>query len=98
MIFDSTHYWLRNAHVPASLIVSGSKWTPRKAPTDNLLLVDLEIVDGAISTIVAAGTYSSYSHPSIDLQGGMVWACFVDLHTHLDKGHIWNRAANPDGT
>jgi cytosine deaminase len=33
-----------------------------------------------------------------DLDRGMVWPCFVDLHTHLDKGHIWPRAANPDGT
>ncbi len=23
---------------------------------------------------------------------------FVDIHTHLDKGHIWPRKANPDGT
>ena len=23
---------------------------------------------------------------------------FVDLHTHLDKGHIWPRKQNPDGT
>jgi cytosine deaminase len=98
MIFDANHYWIRNATVPASLIVSGSKWTNRKPPPDNLLQVDLEIVDGFISTIMAAGTYEHYSHPSIDLSNGMAWACFVDLHTHLDKGHIWNRAPNLDGT
>jgi cytosine deaminase len=23
---------------------------------------------------------------------------FVDMHTHLDKGHIWPRTPNPDGT
>ncbi|MEM8715341.1 MAG: cytosine deaminase [Cyanobacteria bacterium P01_G01_bin.4] len=34
----------------------------------------------------------------VDLAGGMVWPCFVDLHTHLDKGHIWPRTPNPDGT
>jgi cytosine deaminase len=28
----------------------------------------------------------------------MVWPGFVDAHTHLDKGHIWPRAANPDGS
>ena len=28
----------------------------------------------------------------------MVLPCFTDMHTHLDKGHIWPRAANPDGT
>jgi cytosine deaminase len=29
---------------------------------------------------------------------GLVWPCFVDLHTHLDKGHIWPRQPNPDGS
>jgi cytosine deaminase len=28
----------------------------------------------------------------------MAWPAFVDMHTHLDKGHIWPREANPDGT
>jgi Cytosine deaminase and related metal-dependent hydrolases len=27
-----------------------------------------------------------------------VLPAFVDLHTHLDKGHIWPRRQNPDGT
>ena len=34
----------------------------------------------------------------VEMGGAMVWPCFVDMHTHLDKGHIWPRAANPDGT
>ncbi|PSB18819.1 cytosine deaminase [Phormidesmis priestleyi ULC007] len=97
MLFDSNHYWLINAHIPPSLIVSGAKWTSKNAD-DPLLAVDLEIIDGMIATIVASGTYDTYRDPSIDLKGGMVWSCFVDMHTHLDKGHIWNRAPNPDGT
>ncbi len=28
----------------------------------------------------------------------MVFPAFIDMHTHLDKGHIWGRAPNPDGT
>jgi cytosine deaminase len=28
----------------------------------------------------------------------MVLPAFVDMHTHLDKGHIWPRSPNPDGT
>ena len=28
----------------------------------------------------------------------MVLPGFVDVHTHLDKGHIWPRQPNPDGT
>ena len=34
----------------------------------------------------------------IDLKGAMVLPCFTDMHTHLDKGHIWPRSANPDGS
>jgi len=35
---------------------------------------------------------------AIDMKGAMVLPAFVDMHTHLDKGHIWSRAPNPDGT
>jgi cytosine deaminase len=36
--------------------------------------------------------------PAVDLAGAIVLPAFVDAHTHLDKGHIWPRKANPDGT
>lgn len=29
---------------------------------------------------------------------GIAMPCFVDCHTHLDKGHIWPRRPNPDGS
>ncbi len=35
---------------------------------------------------------------AIDLAGRIVFPCFVDCHTHIDKGHIWPRKPNPDGT
>lgn len=41
---------------------------------------------------------SDPSSPRFNLQQGQVWPCFVDSHTHLDKGHIWPRSPNPDGT
>ena len=28
---------------------------------------------------------------AVDLDGGLVCPAFVDIHTHLDKGHIWPR-------
>jgi cytosine/creatinine deaminase len=34
----------------------------------------------------------------VDMQGAMLLPCFTDMHTHLDKGHIWPRSPNPDGT
>ncbi len=38
------------------------------------------------------------SEQAIDLRGVIVLPCGVDMHTHLDKGHIWARSPNPDGT
>ncbi|MEO0991182.1 MAG: cytosine deaminase [Pseudomonadota bacterium] len=35
---------------------------------------------------------------AVDMGGAMVFPCFIDMHTHLDKGHIWPRSPNPDGT
>ena len=35
---------------------------------------------------------------AIDLKGRIVLPCFVDCHTHIDKGHIWPRKPNPDGS
>ncbi len=34
----------------------------------------------------------------VDMGGAMVFPAFVDMHTHLDKGHIWPRTPNPDGS
>jgi cytosine deaminase len=58
--------------------------------------VDITIKDGAIERIDKPGRRTTL--PKLDLDRGMVWPCFVDMHTHLDKGHIWTRKANPDGT
>jgi cytosine/creatinine deaminase len=36
--------------------------------------------------------------PAVNMGGAMVLPAFTDMHTHLDKGHIWGRSPNPDGT
>jgi len=102
MIPACDRYWLKNAHVPSPLLEQNPH-TPLPAPEtqrlvcDDFLLVDLEIVGGVITTITPAGSHSDDS-PSADLCSGIVFPCFVDLHTHLDKGHIWERTPNPDCT
>ncbi|MCV6596666.1 MAG: cytosine deaminase [Mangrovicoccus sp.] len=47
---------------------------------------------------IAEGRISDQPGQRIDMGGAMIFPAFVDMHTHLDKGHIWPRAANPDGT
>lgn len=56
----------------------------------DLLRMDLGIADGRL---VPPG-----EGPRIEMGGAMVFPAFTDMHTHLDKGHIWPRSPNPDGT
>ncbi|MBM0742052.1 cytosine deaminase [Phormidium sp. CLA17] len=99
MIPKTDHYWLRNAHVPDSLMVHSDRSSlPEAVVQDELRLVDIEIANGAIASIVTAETQPTSAYPSVDLKGGMVFPCFVDMHTHLDKGHLWERSPNVTGT
>ncbi|MFK7879573.1 MAG: cytosine deaminase [Roseobacter sp.] len=57
--------------------------------------------DGDLSAItlhIRDGEISNQPGQLVDMKGAMVFPAFVDMHTHLDKGHIWPRAANPDGS
>ncbi len=47
---------------------------------------------------IAAGHVAEPQAMAIEMGGAMVLPAFVDMHTHLDKGHIWPRSPNPDGT
>jgi cytosine/creatinine deaminase len=85
-------YVLANATLPAAL-TDGFAATPDQ---DGLVAADITIRDGAIERIDQPSRRTRL--PKLDLDRGMVWPCFVDMHTHLDKGHIWPRRRNPDGT
>lgn len=65
--------------------------------TEGLATVDIVISGGMIAAIRPAGAAPA-DYARTDLRDGMVWPCFADIHTHLDKGHIWPRQANPDGS
>ncbi|KQT51721.1 cytosine deaminase [Devosia sp. Leaf420] len=82
------HYAVVNANVPASVL--------GEPASGALKTVDITIADGAIASIGPAG--SATLPQKIDMRGDIVLPAFVDLHTHLDKGHIWARKQNPDGT
>lgn len=56
----------------------------------SLARIDVTISDGKI--------VDGPADVSVDMGGAMVFPGFTDMHTHLDKGHIWPRAANPDGS
>lgn len=73
---------LTNLRVPACLI----------GQSGDLAQITLHLDQGRITATPPPGA------PVLDMGGAMVFPCFADMHTHLDKGHIWPRATNPDGT
>src|SRR4051794_30488406 len=56
---------------------------------------DATIAHGRIESLGAAGVEPA-STPGVAAGGSLLLPCFVDAHAHLDKGHIWPRACNPD--
>jgi cytosine deaminase len=50
------------------------------------------------SLSLADGRITGPQPQVIDMAGAMVLPAFTDMHAHLDKGHIWARSPNPDGT
>lgn len=80
---------LRNAGLPEAL-VGGS---------GGVSCVDIEIAGGTVRRVAKAGEIAPAPGLDVyDCDQGLVFPAFVDMHTHLDKGHIWPRKANPDGT
>jgi cytosine deaminase len=84
---------LANARVPSCLVNGG----PLPPAGEGLGACDLLIRGGRLAAIEAPGRIGATA-PRMDCDRGIVLPRLVDLHTHLDKGHIWPRRANPDGT
>lgn len=87
----SRRYRLSGATVPVCLSpgLSGGD-------EDGLARVDIIVADGRIESIEPPAQDQGIA--KVDLGGAMVFPCFIEAHTHIDKGHIWPRARNPDGT
>lgn len=89
-----TTFALRNARAPRALIADSH--ADLEVDAEGLARVDISISDGRIAAI---GRPVGVVEPGDrDLDGGQVWPCFADIHTHLDIGHIWTRAPNADGS
>jgi len=88
--------WLMNGKVPACLLAdSGVPGDP-----EGLVTVHLHIQAGMITRVQtgAPTPVEQAGQECWDLKGKMIWPCFVDCHTHLDKGHVWPRQPNREGT
>ena len=94
-IAAAPRFALLDARVPRSLLAVETGAVDR----EGFAKVDLLIEAGRIGAITPAGAgLAEASAPRLAMGGAIVLPLFVDAHTHLDKGHIWPRAANPDGT
>jgi cytosine deaminase len=81
----------KNVRLPAALVKD-----PPPGASDGLVEVDLFVVDGKFERVAKPGHSDGYSIWLMDRE--VVFPCFVDCHTHIDKGHIAPRMPNPDGT
>lgn len=92
---DSSTFHLRNARV-----AQANALPEYRIDQDGFATVDLTITDGWIASIAPSGARPHDDDPAttVDLGGRVVLPTFADCHTHLDKGHIWTRAPNPDGS
>lgn len=107
---EPSHYWIVNVRIPNCFIdIAIREKAPKVSVTptlerDHLFPCHLEIRDGHITSILPnhqdsiSSQIPTESLPIIDAKQGMVVPCFADLHTHLDKGHMWERNPNLNGT
>ncbi len=85
---------LANARVPACLVANAARLT---SGADGLAPCDIVIEKERIASIDPTSVVQD-GLPRFDLDGGIVLPRLVDVHTHIDKGQIWHRAPNPDGS
>jgi cytosine/creatinine deaminase len=91
---ETGDYFLRRARVPA--VFFDGTIPGLTTDSEACALVDLSIAGGKIAAITPSAA-SAASPADIDLEGRIVWAAPIDIHTHLDKGQVIPRA-KPDGT
>src|SRR5947209_435508 len=91
---SGTRFRLMNARVPVCLVADIVQLTP---DADGLASCDIVIENERIAAISPTSPGND-GLQSFDLDHGIALPRLVDVHTHIDKGHIWQRAQNPDGT
>ncbi len=84
---------LRRARVPLPFLDGAPEGAV--PDRDGAVLVDIALAAGRIAAVRAAG--EGPAPEGIDLAGRHLWPTLVDVHAHLDKGHIVERAPNARG-
>jgi cytosine deaminase len=90
-------FHLINARVPSCL--TDGQDLGAVADPDGLAPCDILVDGGRIAAIARGGAAGAPEGvPALDLDAGIVLPRLLDVHTHIDKGHILPRRPNPDGT
>jgi cytosine deaminase len=84
---------IRGAHVPRCLLDTAIALPLGEG---DFTVCDIRIADGAVAAIGAS--LPPEDSTVVEALGSLVFPGLVDMHTHLDKGHILPRAKNFDGT
>lgn len=92
IVRTGTGFSLHRAHLHDSWVDGGAA----RHDTEGFGLYDLTVENGYITRIAPSDAVSEGAQN--DLRRRVVMPAFVDCHTHLDKGHIWPREPNPDGS
>lgn len=90
-------YVLRNVRLNSAVTMTGAIETAGA----EFFFADLTVEHGRILATTPTGTPATLhagAATRIDCGGRVVLPCFVDCHTHLDKGHILPRTPCVDGT
>lgn len=94
----TARYRIANARVPACLLDEDSA-VSAAVDGEGVLNAELLIDHGKLARIAPSGAAGDLADvPTVDIGGRQVWPTLIDIHTHLDKGHIVDRSPNRDGT
>lgn len=85
-------YVLRNGSLPAAFL-----FADLAQQANEIVTCDIHIAGGTIGAVTPPGAIAT-DGPEVDLARAMLWPCFTDLHCHLDKGQISDRAPRGDGS
>ena len=84
-----------NARIPVDQAPSLTPFAAHDRMADCEMLIE----GGKVARLGPAVSIASDSGiPTADMKRGIILPRFVDIHTHLDKGHIWPRIQNDNGT
>lgn len=82
---------LRNLRAPRCVVPQDVS----QASGPDFALVDITLRGGGLTDIQTADPAQT---GGMDMGCRIVWPLTVDCHTHIDKGQVWPRSPNPDGS